>query len=126
MTDSIYSAYALFLMQNLSQIMNNGVGMDIDVYPCNDENNTVIQVKLNKNNKSSISVNPKKSFIKVLKDTGVTKFISPVSGIKFEDTNTFVSSDTIVYVKEDVADLFSEDAAADDVLTLVKYMLGKS
>lgn len=126
MTDSIYSAYALFLMQNLSQIMSDGVGMDIDVYPCIDENNTIIRVKLKKDNKSSISVNPKIKILNALKNTGVTKFISPVSGIKFEDTNTFVNSDTIVYVKENKVELFSEDAAAEDVLTLVKYILGKS
>ena len=106
--------------------MSSGVGMDIEIYPCEDENNTIVHVKLNKENKSSISINQKIRLLKALKDTGVTKFISPVAGVKFEDTNTFVNSNTIVIVKENNIDLFSEDAAADDVFTLVKYLLGRS
>lgn len=105
--------------------MNEGVGMDINVYPSKDTSNTVIYVKLKKEDKSSISVNEENTLVNILHNTGVTEFVSPVSGIKFEDTNTFVNSDTIVYVKENKKDLFSEDAAEDDVLTLVKYILGK-
>lgn len=125
MTDSIYSAYALFLMQNLSQIVNDGVGMDIDIYPCTDTNNTVILIKFNKSNKSSYTINEGKTILSALTDTGVTKFYSPVTGVKFEGTNTFVSSDRIIYVKENNIDLFSEDAVVENVLTLVKHRLGK-
>ena len=36
MNDSVYRAYAFFLMQNLSQIINDGIGMVVDIYPCSD------------------------------------------------------------------------------------------
>lgn len=124
MNDSIYSAYALFLMQNLSQIVNDGVGMDIDIYPCNDANNTVILIKFKNSNKSSYTINSSKSLLSALTDTGVTKFYAPVTGTTFEGTNTFVSADKIVYVKENKVELFSEDAVVENVLTLVKHRFG--
>lgn len=125
MNNSIYRAYALFLMQNLSQIVNDGVGMDIDIYPCTDANNTVILIKFNNDDKSSYTINEGKSLLSALTDTGVTKFYAPVTGTNFEGTNTFVSSDRIIYVKENNIELFSEDAVVDNVLTLVKHRLGK-
>lgn len=124
MNDSIYSAYALFLMQNLSQIVNDGVGMDIDIYPCNDANNTVILIKFKNSNKSSYTINSSKSLLSALTDTGVTKFYAPITGTAFEGTNTFVSADKIVYVKENKVELFSEDAVVENVLTLVKHRFG--
>lgn len=125
MNNSIYSSYALFLMQNLSQITNDGVGMDIDIYPCSDTNNTVILVKFNNSNKGSYTINEEKSLLSALTETGVTKFYSPVTGTTFEGTNTFVSSDRIIYVKENKVELFSEREVEDNVLTLVKHKLGK-
>ena len=100
MSDSIYSAYALFLMQNLSQVVDDGVGMDITIYPCTDSNNTVILVKFNNENKCSYTINKGNSLLMALTETGVTKLYAPVTGTSFEGTNTFLSSDKVVYVKE--------------------------
>lgn len=126
MNDSVYRAYALFLIDNLSQVVKDGAGMDIDIYPCSDANNTVILVRLNDYNKSSFAINKPKTILSALTDTGVTKFYAPVTGTKFEGTNTFVSSDRIVYVKENKPELFSEDAVVENVLTLVKYRIGEA
>ena len=127
MNDSVYRAYAFFLMQNLSQIINDGIGMVVDIYPCSDTPNTVILVRFNKGNESRCNINKSnKTLVYLLNETGVTKFYSPVTGIKFEGTNTFVGSDRIIYVKENNVELFSEDAVIDNVLTLAKYKLGKS
>jgi hypothetical protein len=46
-------------------------------------------------------------------------------GVRFEGTNTFVGSDSIVYIKENDEDLFTEEAVVENMLTLVKYRLGK-
>lgn len=124
MSDSIYSAYALFLMQNLSQVVDDGVGMDITIYPCTDSNNTVILVKFNNENKCSYTINKGSSLLMALTETGVTKFYAPVTGTSFEGTNTFLSSDKVVYVKENKIELFSEDSVVENVLTLVKYRFG--
>jgi hypothetical protein len=48
-----------------------------------------------------------------------------LTGLRFEGTNTFVGSDSIVYVKENNEELFTEDAVIENMLTLVKYRLGK-
>lgn len=124
MSDSIYSAYALFLMQNLSQVVDDGVGMDITIYPCTDSNNTVILVEFNNENKCSYTINKGNSLLMALTETGVTKLYAPVTGTSFEGTNTFLSSDKVVYVKENKIELFSEDSVVENVLTLVKYRFG--
>ena len=124
MSDSIYSAYALFLMQNLSQGVDDGVGMDITIYPCTDSNNTVILVEFNNENKCSYTINKGNSLLTALTETGVTKLYAPVTGTSFEGTNTFLSSDKVVYVKENKIELFSEDSVVENVLTLVKYRFG--
>ena len=123
--DKIYKDYALFLIRELSQIVDSGIGIDINIYPCSDAGNTITEITFNKENRSSYKINDKIQLKKGLLKTKVDKFTPILTGIRFEGTNTFVGSDSLVYVKENDEDLFTEDAVVENMLTLVKYRLGK-
>lgn len=125
MNNSLYRAYALFLMHELSKITKKGVGMDIDIYPCSDKSNTIIQVKMNRNNRCSYEIHDKQTLISSLYKVGLDKFVSPLEGVRFEGNNTFTDNDKILYVKENDSELFSEEAVIMDVFKLAKYKLGK-
>ena len=123
--DRTYKSYALCLIRELSQIVDEGVGIDINIYPCLDAFNTITEIKFNKENSSSYRINDKIELKKGLLKTKVDKFTPMLTGVRFEGTNTFVGSDSIVYVKENNEELFTEDAVVENMLTLVKYRLGK-
>jgi hypothetical protein len=123
--DKIYRDYSLFLMRELSQIVDKGVGIDISIYPCSDAGNTIVEITFNKENRSSYRIYDKIGLKKGLLKTQVDKFTPMLTGVRFEGTNTFVGSDSIVYIKENDEDLFTEEAVVENMLTLVKYRLGK-
>ena len=123
--DKVYKDYALFLIRELSQIVDNGIGIDINIYPCSDAGNTITEITFNKENRSSYKINDKIQLKKGLLKTKVDKFTPILTGVRFEGTNTFVGSDSLVYVKENDEELFTEDAVIENMLTLVRYRLGK-
>jgi hypothetical protein len=123
--DGIYKDYALFLIRELSQIVDEGIGIDISIYPCSDAGNTIIEITFNKENRSSYKINNKIELKKGLLNVKIDKFTPMLTGVRFEGTNTFVGSDSIVYVKENDEDLFTEDAVVENMLTLVKNRLGQ-
>jgi hypothetical protein len=125
MGEKVYRDYVLDLMKTMSPLLNQGIGMDINVYPCNDARNTVIQIKMNKESGSSYKIHEERALVSALRETGIDKYISPLTGVVFEGTNVFVDSVGIVYVKENKEYLFSLKTIEEDVLTLVKYRLGK-
>lgn len=123
--DGVYRDYSLYLIRELSQIVDEGIGVDINIYPCSDAGNTIVEITFNKENRSSYKINNKIELKKGLLKTKVDKFTPMLTGVRFEGTNTFVGSDSIVYIKENNEDLFTEDAVVENMLTLVKYRLGK-
>lgn len=125
MTNSLYRAYALFLIRNLSKILKDGIGMDIDIYPCTDTGNTVVVVVLKVGNKSSYQIIENSTLLNALYKAGIDRFVSPLEGVRFEGNNTFVDSEKIVYVKDSKKELFSEEAVMMDVFKIVKRKLGK-
>lgn len=125
MTNSLYRAYALFLIRNLSKILKDGIGMDIDIYPCTDTGNTVVVVVLKARNKSSYQIIENSTLLNALYKAGIDRFVFPLEGVRFEGNNTFVDSEKIVYVKDSKKELFSEEAVMMDVFKIVKRKLGK-
>lgn len=123
--NSIYRAYALFLIKNLSRILKDGIGMDIDIYPCSDTGNTVVVVVLKSGSKSSFQIVNGETLKSSLYKAGIDRFVFPLEGVRFEGNNTFVDSEKIVYVKDNKKELFSEEAVMMDVFKIVKRKLGK-
>lgn len=126
MTKSIYRAYALFMFHHLSQILKRGIGIRIDIYPSEDDKNTVIVVTFTTDGNDDVRIHEAKSLPKLLVIAGVEYIFSQLDGVKLEGTNTFVSSDRIVYIKENNVDLFSEDAVRINVMNLAKHRIGRA
>lgn len=124
MTKSIYRAYAFFVFCHLSQIIKEGFGIKIDVYPCVDEDNTVIVITFEDGEKNNIEIKEGLSLSNALVSAGVEHIFCAINGVKFEGTNTYIGSDRIVCIKENKIDFFSEDAVREDVLTLAKHRIG--
>lgn len=125
MTKSIYRAYIFFLFHHLSRIINKGVGVYVDIHPCEDEKNTVIVVTLKQGEDNGYKINEQKSLESALVSAGVEHIFNPLEGVKFKGTNTYVGTDRIVFIKENDVELFSEDAVRDNLLAIVEYKLGK-
>ena len=126
MDKHIYKSYALFLIRELSQIIDDGFGIDVRIFPCSDAGNTVIEIKFNDEERDSCVIEDKVELMSALLETKVNRLVSPLTGVRFDGTNTFVGSDSIVYVKENKEELFTEDAVIENMLTLVEYRLGKA
>ena len=124
-TQETYKFYALDLIKTMTPLLNEGIGMDIDIYPSKDSNNTIIHLKMNKESKFSYIIQEPKNLVPTLIKAGVDKYYSPLTGVRFEGTNTFVDSENIVFVKENKPHLFTIESIEDDILLLVKHRLGK-
>lgn len=125
MTKSIYRAYVFFLFHHLARILNKGIGIFVDIHPCEDAKNTVVVVTFNQVGKNDYKINEQKSLESSLVAAGVEHIFYPLEGVKLEGTNTYVGSDRIVFIKENKAELFSEDAVRDNLFAIVQYKLGK-
>lgn len=123
--DKVYRDYALLLIRELSKIVDNGVGIDINIYPCLDAFNTITEIKFNRGNSSSFKINNEIEIKKGILKTKIEKFSSRLTGTTIEGTTTIVGSDSIVYVKENNKELFTEDAVVENMLNLVKCRLDK-
>lgn len=123
MTKSIYRGYVFFLFHHLARLMNKGVGIYVDIHPCEDAKNTVIVVTFKQGEKNNYKINDQKSLESSLVVAGVEHIFYPLDGVKLEGTNTYVGTDRIVFIKENKAGLFSEDAVRDDLLAIVQYRL---
>jgi hypothetical protein len=126
MTKSIYRAYAFFMFSHLSQILKKGIGIMIDIYPCEDERNTVVVITFKPNGKHDSIIHGAKSLAEQLVVAGVEHMFSHLEGVELNGTNTIVLSDRIVYIKENNIELFSEDAVRSNVMTLAKHRIGRA
>ena len=124
MTKSIYRAYAFFMFSHLSQILKKGVGIKIDIYPCEDGDNTVIIITFKNGEKHEVNIHENKSMAESLVIAGVEHLFCHLDGIKVDGTNTIVFSDRIVYIKGNDIESFSEDAVRSNVMNLAKHRMG--
>jgi hypothetical protein len=123
MTKSIYRAYAFFMFSHLSQILKKGIGIKIDIYPCEDGKNTVIVVTFKSDGKHNVDIHEEKSMSESLVIAGVEHLFCQLDVLNLNGTNTIVLSDRIIYIKENNTDLFSEDAVRDNVMNLAKHRI---
>ena len=98
----------------------------LDIYPCEDERNTIVVVTFNTNGKHNSIIHESKSLAELLVVAGVEHMFSHLEGVEFGGTNTIVLSDRIVYIKENNIELFSEDAVRSNVMTLAKHRIGRA
>ena len=126
MTKSIYRAYAFFVFCHLSQIIQKGIGIKMDVYPCEDGENTVILITFKEEDDDKLEINKEVSLSNALALAGVEHIFYSTEKVNFEGTIAYVGSDRIVYIKENNIDLFSEDAVREDVLTLAEHRIGRA
>ena len=126
MTKSIYRAYAFFMFTHLSQLLKKGIGINVDIHPCEDDKNTVIIITFNSDGKYNTNIHEEKSMAESLVVAGVEHFVSHLDGIRIEGTKTVAFADRIVYIKENDVDLFSEDAVRSNVMTLAKHRIGRA
>lgn len=124
MTASIYKAYALFMFYHLSRVVDKTFGINIHIYPCEDDKNTVIAIDFNSDGKNDFEIHQSKSLAECLVAAKVEHVFSHLDGIDIEGTYTYIGSDNIVYIKENKIEHFSDDAVRENVLTLVKHRLG--
>lgn len=126
MTKSIYRAYAFFMFSHLSQILKKGMGIKIDIYPCEDEKNTVVIITFKNGEKHDVNIHEGKSMAESLVIAGVEHFFYHLDGVKVDGTNTIVLSDRIVYIKGNDVESFSEDAVRSNVMNLAKHRMRMS
>ena len=124
MTKSIYRAYAFFMFSHLSQILKKGIGIKIDIYPCEDDKNTVIIITLKNGEKHDVNIHDRKSMAELLVIAGVEHLFYQLDGVKVDGTKTIVLSDKIVYIKGNDVESFSEDAVRINVMALAKHRMG--
>ena len=124
MTKSIYRAYAFFMFSHLSQIIKKGMGIKIDIYPCEDEKNTVVIITFKNGEKHDVNIHEGSSMAESLVLAGVENLFYHLDGVKVDGTNTIVLSDKIVYIKGNDIESFSEDAVRSNVMNLAKHRMG--
>ena len=124
MTKSIYRAYAFFMFTHLSQILKRGIGINIDIYPCEDGQNTVVIITFKNDGKHDVNINEGKSLSELLVIAGAEHLFYHLDGVKVDGTKTIVFSDRIVYIKGNDIESFSEDAVRSNVMTLAKHRIG--
>ena len=124
MTKSIYRAYAFFMFSHLSQILKKGIGIKIDIYPCEDNKNTVVVIAFKNDGKHNVDIHEGKSMAESLVIAGVENMFYQIEGVKVDGTNTILFSDRIVYIKGNDVELFSEDAVRSNVMALAKHRMG--
>jgi hypothetical protein len=124
MTKSIYRAYAFFMFSHLSQILKKGIGIKIDIYPCEDGKNTVVIITFKDGEKHDVDIHEGKSMAESLVIAGAEHLFYQIDGAKVDGTNTIVFSDRIVYIKGNNVESFSEDAVRSNVMALAKHRMG--
>lgn len=126
MTKSIYKDYAFFVFCHLSQIIQKGFGIKMDVYPCEDGKHTIILITFKEGEDDNVEISKEISTPNALALAGIEHIFCSLDIAKLEGTNAYVGSDRIVYIKENRVDLFSDDAVREDVLTLAQHRIGRA
>jgi 1,4-alpha-glucan branching enzyme len=102
------------------------MGIKIDIYPCEDEKNTVVIITFKNGEKHDVNIHEGKSMAESLVIAGVEHFFYHLDGVKVDGTNTIVLSDRIVYIKGNDVESFSEDAVRSNVMNLAKHRMRMS
>lgn len=126
MTKSIYKAYAFFVFCHLSQIIQKGFGIKVDIYPCENGKHTIILITFKEGEDDNVEISKEVSMPNALALAGIEHIFCSLDIAKLEGTNAYIGSDRIVYIKESRVDLFSDDAVREDVLTLAQHRIGKA
>lgn len=82
MTKSIYRAYVFFLFHHLARILNKGIGIYVEIYPCEDAKNTVIVVTFRQGEKNDYKINEQKSLEASLVSSRSGTYILPFGRCK--------------------------------------------
>lgn len=125
MTKSIYRAYAFFVFCHLSQIIQRGFGIKMDVYPCDSGSHSIIAITFKKGEDDKVDISEETSMSNALASAGVEHVFCLLDVTKLKGTNAYIGSDRIVYIKENRVDLFSDDAVREDILTLAQHRIGQ-